>query len=599
MNAQLKQSKTRVPYDSLTLRAVVHELGPLLVGGQIQQIRHPEPKEVILSVRSHGKNHSLLLSSDARFARVHLTEARKINSPKFSSFGAAMRHLLDGHIVSIAQRGFDRIFEMVVKCRSEDGTTSTFTLIAELMSKHSNLILIDERGKVLDAAKRVSHKINRFRETLPGQPYLPPPLQSGTNSPLLTRQALHELFAALGIEQMDRVSVRKILTDQFEGISPFLADELVWRAGLISGEPISTDALAEAWAQTLLCAAHNLYEPVQVNLEGGLYAYPFSPLHLQAPMESASSLNASLDIAYKEIVRTADLDSAVTELAGRLDREQRRLEKQRTDAERTQAEGERAEDYRRQGDLLLANLWKVEAGTKSVAVQDFYAEDQAERAIALDPKLTPHANAEAYFRKARKATNAQELAVKRHADVKVSLQELNNVLKQFIAVRSRPEVTASDILGYQRQLLGEGTLREDAGEAEAKPSDVDFQGHRIRRFLTAENYEILWGESATANDFLTTRVAALNDMWLHVRSSTGSHVVIRSKGQPDKIPPAVLHRAARIAALHSSQKHSSLVPVDYTIKKYVRKPRGSEPGSVEIQREKTLHVNPLEDGDRE
>ena len=155
--------------------------------------------------------------------------------------------------------------------------------------------------------------------------------------------------------------------------------------------------------------------------------------------------------------------------------------------------------------------------------------------------------------------------------------------------------TVEEVRHLRAELLAEGLLREtgeERDERDAGHAGPDFQGHKIRRFTTPEGYEIYFGETATANDFLTTRLAAPDDIWLHVRAATGSHVVIRAKGHPKSVPRSVLEQAALLCARHSAQKHSSLVAVDYTLRKYVRKPRGAAPGLVQIQQEKTLHVTP-------
>jgi predicted ribosome quality control (RQC) complex YloA/Tae2 family protein len=218
----------RVPFDSLTLFAVIAELRPLLIGGQIQDIRQPEPHELLITIRSQGRNLTLLLSCDARFARVHLTSERKPNSTTPPSFCTALRrHMDNGRILDVRQRDLDRIFELEVQSNTEDGMPATVTLVAELMGKHSNLILINERGIVVEAAKRISHRINRFRETLPGKPYLPPPIQTGRLDPLGVDTAL--FLSTLPLETMNVESLARTLAESVAGMSPFLAQEIGFR----------------------------------------------------------------------------------------------------------------------------------------------------------------------------------------------------------------------------------------------------------------------------------------------------------------------------------------------------------------------------------
>lgn len=588
----------RVPFDSLTLAGVVAELRPLLLGGQVQDIRQPEPTELLLTIRSHGRNLRLLLSSDARFARVHLTEERRQNAPIPSAFCTALRrHLENGKIMDIRQRDFDRIFELDVQSVADDGEFTTDTLIAELMGKHSNLILVNGNGIVREAAKRVSHRINRFRETLPGQPYLPPPAPNGRFDPERAPLETLEFLQQLPLEGLTVSTLAQTLQGSIAGLSPFLALEIAFRT--FRTEPPQNKSLVSAWSGTVIAVLNGTNHPSLLVQGAKRGAYPVHILHLSVEQEEgANGLNALLDAAFRVQIDSAGRDSVFREVLGRLERETTRLDKQIGDVERTIAEGRRADDYQQQGELLLAHLWKIEAGSDQVSVQDFYAPDQAERTISLDPKLPAQENAQAYFRRAQKARDAHTQAESQIADLRRRVNGLSAAIAQVKQDEKNPDVSAESVRDFLRRLIAGGVLREERADSEAQPTGPDFQGHKIRRYTTPEGYEIYYGETATANDFLTTRIASPSDLWLHVRASAGSHVIIRTKGQPDRVPPTVLRRAALIAALNSNQKHSSLVPVDYTLRKYVRKPRGAAPGAVDFEREKTLHVSPQEESQR-
>ncbi len=590
MSSPKGSPELRVPFDSLTLFAVVAELRLLLIGGQIQDIRQPEPHELLMAIRSQGRSLTLLLSCEARFARVHLTSERKPNSATPPSFCTALRrHLDNGRILDVRQRDLDRIFELDVQSTTEDGISATVTLVAELMGKHSNLILINERGIVVEAAKRISHRINRFRETLPGKPYLPPPIQAGRLDPLGADTAL--FLNTLPLETMNVESLARTLAASIAVMSPFLAQEIAFRT--FRNPSPKPDDLAAAVENTMGAVFSGINNPCLLEKQTSRGAYPIPVQHLAVGCAAGDrTLNALLDLAFRVQVERAGLDIAFHELDGKLDRERRKLEKQRHDAERTLQEGGRADDYQQQGDLLLSHLWKIEIGAADVTVQDFYSPNQAERTITLDPKLNPQENAHAFFRRAHKARDAQTQAITQVAGIQIRSKTLDEAIQEHQRNQENLDFTAADAFAFQQRLIKAGVLREEQAAAGAQTSGPDFQGYKIRRYTTPEGYEIYCGESATANDFLTTRIASPNDLWLHVRASAGSHVVIRTKGQPDKVPPSVLYRAATIAALHSNQKHSGLVPVDYTLKKHVRKPRGAAAGSVEVQREKTLHVAP-------
>jgi len=605
-SAMRSSSLTSLPFDSLTLRAVVAELRAVLPGGQIQEVRQPTPSEVLLGIRSRGRSLRLLLSIDARFARVHLTAQRRTNPPIPPTFCMALRrHVENGTIQEIRQRDFDRILEIHIESHLE-GTVVTARLVAELMGKHSNLILLAADGTIVDAAKRITRRINRVREVLPGLPYLPPPEPVGKRDPFgaplpllwsqetphwfIDRTKKKETESAMPPEP-GGIDLAEWLMAHYAGISPFLARELAARAAASAAEGRLEVGLQRAWEEIFGMAAQDRYAPVLVREENGrlLGAYPLPLVQFPAEaQERVPDLNSALDAAFAKIVERAEVEAAIGQLRGRIKREIARWERQRQSAERTLEEADRAEAHKQAGDLLLANLWRVQPGDSRLAVQDFYDPALPERVLALDPKLTAQENAEAYFRRYRKARDGAARAEERREEAVAALEALRRAETRLDAVDTEEAVQA-----LQDELTEGRLLRAPEGTEESEPSSgPDFQGHKIRRYQTPEGYEIYVGETATANDYLTTRIAAPNDLWLHVRAAASAHVVIRTRGKPEAVPRSVLERAATLCAQHSSQKHSSLVPVDYTLKKYVRKPRGAAPGSVLLQREKTLHVTP-------
>jgi predicted ribosome quality control (RQC) complex YloA/Tae2 family protein len=633
----MKEKSVKIPFDSLTLHAIVSELNPLLIGGYVQHIRQPEPTAVWLDIRTQGRNVWLILSCDTRFARVHLTESRPHNPPAPPNFCMVLRkYIEDGRITDVRQREFDRIFEMDVERRDDLGEPTTYTLIAELMGKHSNLILLNEGGIILDAAKRIPHRINRFRETLPNRHYIPPPEQADRLSPfdpnaliallsLLSEQSQQGLkplsglqnppsrvdlspLSDLGEEIRGEIEPAKagfvaqngismpmlssLLLNSFDGMSPFLAQEITARA--TQSDNLET-GLAQAWQEIFGAAEEEEFTPVEVMFHHRTAgAYPFPVVQLpEKQQQTTSSLNAALDRSFATARVRAEFDAAAGDLRTRIDQEMKRLERQRESQARTLQEVERAEDFKRLADLILANVWRIEPGMEAVTVQDYFDPALPETTIPLDAKLTPQENAESLFRRYRKARDSEENALTQSQRIADSYRELRLARERLLGWQQSLEETADAVRELRDELVQSDLLRmtNETEEGEAR-SGPDFEGHRIRRHTTPEGYEIYVGESATANDFLTTRVATPNDLWLHVRSATSAHVVIRTHGKPEDVPRSVLQQAALLCARNSSQKHSKLIAVDYTLKKYVRKPRGSAPGSVDYTRETTLHVTP-------
>ncbi|MCC6729300.1 MAG: NFACT family protein [Chthonomonadales bacterium] len=564
------------PFDSLCLRVVTAEIARAIVSGVVQRVTQPADSTLVLTVRAAARTHHLLLSAAPAFARAHLTSVRLPNPPAPPAFCMLCRKHLEGAVVhSACQRGFDRILDLVLHSGGRE-----VTLVAELMGKHSNLVLVGEGAVVLDAARRITHRQNRFRETLPGRPYVAPPAASGRMDPFSASADLAALAARL---PADAESAVAWLMAHVDGLSPFLAAEIAIRAGAAS--------LADAWGDVF--RADGDWEPVLVRAPGGRPsgAYPLASVQLPAEdQHRRASLSTALDQFYAVAVPGAATDAALRDLATSLQRARVAREREARDLDEAASEAAKADRFREAGELLLANLHRVPEAATEVLVEDLHAEGAPPRAIALDPRLTARENAEACFRRYRKARGAAAHVAERRERVARDLEALAGAQEEIRDVRDEAAARA-----LRERLTGAGLLRRPAAAPAMGRRGEErgaFGGKRIRLYQGPEGYDILVGENAEANDYLTTRVAAPNDLWLHVRATTSAHVVVRTANRPDAVPRPVIERAARLAAAHSASKHASLVPVDYTLRKHVRRPRGAAPGTAVYQNEKTIHVEP-------
>lgn len=572
-------------FDSLSLRASVAELNLYLTGGQVQEIRQPDEREVHIGIRHRGENYLLLLSAHPQFARAHLTQKRRPNPASPPTFCMALRKYLEGlRILAIRQLDFDRV--LFLEAGYADEELPQVTLIGEFMGKHSNLVLVSAEGIILEAAHRLGHRINRVRQILPGQPYRLPPPQPDRADPFAPN-AVEKIARELpALPTNDPQAFAEALQQIYAGFSPFLAKEIAQRA---LAHQDRERGLREAWAALLESAANHIYQPTLFVSQQGqpIGAYPFPsvqwPGELQQPQES---LQLALDTAYTALVERAELEALRTSLAGRIRRALTTWNKRLLSAERALEEAKNAELYRQNGELILANIWRISPAAERVTLEDYYDPDLKPRTIPLDPQKTPQENAESWFQRYRKAKLAlqQEAQRKEHA---IRAIEKLKAAQTELHLLATPKAIAS----LAQELEGANLLpKEETTEAfKEKP---EFEGHKIKRYLTPEGYEVLVGETATANDYLTTRVAQPNDIWLHVRAGVSAHAIIRTHGQPERVPRSVIEQAARLCAQHSKQKHASIVPVDYTLRKYVRRPRGALAGAADYWNERTIEVTP-------
>lgn len=565
-------------FDAFTLAAVAEEWERLIVGARVQKIQQPTSSEIILAVYGKSGAQRILLCADPKNFRAHLTQLKRDNPLNAPFFCAACRKYLDGAIITgVSMPRFDRV--LIVTFRTHDG--ESVRLVAELMGRNTNVILTSGAG-IVRAALRPTPP-DAPRSLRPGETYANPPGYTDRIDPIaaLTSGEIDAL-------PTDSEAAKEAILTQFSGIGKFGLAETMARS-------VTQGITPAAALRELLEEAHQKrFAPHSVTDETGKTVGVWSLLPCCVPeglRHSRESISVALDTFYAAATERGATDDAKTALAKILRTEIAYRKKELASADATLREAERADEYERTGNNLLAALYRIEKGMTEISAPDLYSEDGAEILIALDPKKTPHENAEAYFARARKSRDAAIYALRRKeevADQMIRLQSLSVELDSA-AIDDFPGIQARliDVVGVERS-AGSSPTERKRPLAEERP----FKGFRIRTF-TIGDYTLLVGESADANDHLTTRVASPSDWWFHVRSAPGAHGVLRTGGKPDRVPESVLRRAAEIVAARSTAvKHSGVVAVDIIEKRYVRKPRGAKPGLVTYEKERTIDVTP-------
>ena len=561
-------------FDSVILAAITAELRATLMGGRIDKIHQPSLLDIVFGIRNNSANYNLLVSSEAQSPRIHLVSTKRPNPKTPPNFCMLLRKHLEGARLSdVAQVDFDRIVHIIFT--AHDG--ESLTLAVEIMGKHSNIVLINGIGRILGAVKPIGRRKNRYREILPGREYIPPPPQEKTNPLTISEQEFREIL----LKDMDTSGIAKWLGRTFTGISPFLAKELSFRA---DGDPTH---LSEEFLKFFADVKSQRFSPVLITDNSGRTTgfYPF-PIRGVSPsnQHSRSSINTAADVFFTSCIPRDSFEHALEGFLKDLRREFEARENTLKSVGEGLAESKNAEQYKRIGELLLSQSTAVPAGSDSAELIDYYQPDCPKISIELDSRLTIPENAERYFKKYRKAQTSAESLKDRLSEAKTEIRLLQKILDSAESITSEEKI--EELLGILR---ASGILFHKQEKPAAKKKKPEFDGHRISK-ATSEGREILFGENSEANDYLTTRVARSTDIWLHVKAATSAHVVIRTNGKPDAVPRSALYAAAEIAVKHSNQKHSSLVPVDYTLIKNVRRPKGAPSGKVIYHSEKTLYI---------
>lgn len=569
-----------MPLDAICLQGVVGELAPQLTGSRIEKIQQPARDQIILLLRG---NRRLFLNAGANQPRIHLTEQLRDNPSQPPMFCMLLRkHLSGGIIESIRQEPLERVVTLTVLASDEMGERGRFTLVWEGMPRRANLILCDRDGRIIDCLRRVDLEAEQDRQVLPGLFYRLPTRQD-KRSPLSVTE---EEFAALLGRAAPDAPLDGWLLDTFTAISPLVARELTVRAcGSTDAHVSQGNALWDVFSHWQRAVNENTFTPTLIKRNGSLADFTYGPVTqygTYAETEVYDSFSHLLDDFYEkreqaERVKQKGRDLLKTATTAR-DRVRRKLAAQ----EKEMAACLDRDHLRICGELITANLYRMERGQSRLTAQNYYDENCADVDIPLDVRLSPQENAARYFKQYAKAKTAEKYLTAQLQRGREELQYLESVLQELAQAESE-----QDFNDIRTELTDGGYLR---GRGKKQPG---FQrASKPREFRSSAGLRILVGRNNRQNDRLTTKDADKRDVWLHTQKIHGSHVILCTGGaEPDE---QSLMEAASLAAYFSQAQGSTKVPVDYTPVKFVKKPAGAKPGMVVYTTCQTMLADPDE-----
>lgn len=570
--------------DGAFLHIVKNELMPL-IGSRVDKVYQPSREELVISLRTlRDGAKKLILSANSVSARVNITSAAFENPAQPPMLCMLMRkHLGSGRLTDIRQDGLERILYLDFECTNEIGDIVTNTLIAEIMGRHSNIILVRD-GRVIDSVKRVTDDISSVRRILPNIVYETPPRSERLD---LLEVSPEEVLSAIE-GSTERLS--KKLTAVLEGVSPIFARECAYYCAkdvdAVCNElsESARDRLRFILAKAKKALNGEAEFTVVSELSGKKKDFCFINIeqystgmltsHCDSANELLDSFFAAADRSERTKQRAHDL---LKLLMNAYERVSRKIELQKKEL----ADCSEREVFRVCGDLINANIYRLEKGMTKAELEDFYTGEM--RVITLDARLTPAQNAQKYYNEYRKLDTAEKMLTELIAK---GQQELVYIDSVFDAV-SRTDSEA-DLAEIRRELREQGYLRGGV-----RPDEKVKKQSEPLKFRSTDGFEILVGRNNVQNDRLTLKTAKAADIWLHTQGIAGSHVIIRTEGQD--VPEQTLYEAAMLAAYHSKGRESSQVPVDYVAIKFVKKPAGAKPGMVIFTNNRTLFVAPDEE----
>ncbi len=558
-------------FDALTTAAIADELRAALVGGRVQDVVQLDRHSIGLEVYAHHQRRYLLLSMDPQAARVHLVDERPrrgVETP--SPLLLLLRKYVQGSMLeAVSHPPFERVLHLRL-AHPEQGLS---LLIAEVMGRLSNLILVDRAGIILDSLKRVGPEVNRVRVVLPGSFYQPPPPQDKLRPDQLTPAQLRSALGQMG----PGTPLWRALVQVIAGLSPQAARELAARAigdgeaDASAADPLRLKAELDAlWA----LGRAGTWEPCVVYRGEVIVAYaPYRLTHL-GPATPVASVSRAIALYHGQGRPPDPYAGLRAAVAQEIAAARAHLERQRAALQRQRVDPEEIHRLREAGEWILALASQIRAGQELVTV-DLGAASPLR--IELDPRLSPAENAQAYFARYRKARRAAEEVPQRLQAVERDLAYLEQLALELEMATSQPEIAA-----VREALAAAGHLREQPRRSAPPPGPI--------KVISPDGFTILIGRNSRQNDELTFKIAAPDDLWLHARGVAGAHVIVRGHGRP--VPSATIQRAAELAAYYSAARNEPEVLVSVVPRRRVRRQPGGHPGQVTYAGEETVRVRP-------
>ncbi|MCH3964172.1 MAG: NFACT family protein [Clostridium sp.] len=566
--------------DGIFIYSILNELNDTLLGGRVEKINQPEKDEIILTIKNRRKSYRLSISASSVYPKIHITGINKINPKKAPMFCMVLRkHISSAKLINISQLDMDRVIFMDFESSDEMGFNSIYTLVVEIMGRHSNITLIRKRDNIImDSIKHLTPEINSVRSVYPGIQYMLPPSSSKLN-PLDFSLETFEKFVSDNSIKFNE----KFFSTVFTGISNIFSMELY--------ESFSrkNDTTSSSWVN----AVFDFFTPIYIDIKNDRFHFSsyvkdgkikdFYCLRLyniyNEDYKSYDSPSKLLEEFYFQKDKTDRLNNKSSDLHKLINVNLERCEKKRKILTKNIEEARTKDKYRILGELLTSNIYAVKKGDQSIRVQNFYSSKSEYIDIKLDKNKTPSENIQTYFKKYNKLKKTEKAALNQLKLTHEEIEYLNSVLASI-----RTADSYEDIEEIKRELMESGYIRYK------KSNKLKNSGHsKPLKFISSDGIEIYVGKNNIQNDHLTLKFADKRDIWLHAKNIPGSHVIIKNFGN---IPDRTLEEAASLSAYYSKSRDSSKVAVDYTEVKNVHKPNGSRPGMVIYYTNRTIYVPP-------
>ena len=602
---QYIRKEINMSLDSIALEAMRKELLEKFKDGKIKNLIQTKKYNIIIEVKpdklftlndSNKKNETFYIhiSIDPSLPEIYFTELENKQKTINSPFLALLQNQLKGgKILDIEHSNFDRILHFIIRPYQKFGKVQNKILVVEFMGKHSNIILLKEGKTIETSIKLIDSNISRYREIMPGKLYILPPSQNKLNPLKINREDFLNIFYSTSSENKD-LNLWKMIQNSFIGISPQSAKEVILQVNLSPEMNVSKASVADLemlWAS---------FDKIITNIKN----YNFQPAFFLNPLSKKieawsiihsvqfpkyykrtfNKANSCLESLFAELGKERETLSMQNKLEQIIKKNIVKISNKIKDYQKKLEEVVNCKQYKVNGELIKANLAGIKKGDRETTVTNYYSPQQENITIPLNDKLTPLENARLYFKKYRKTKDSFQI---------ISEQLKNNQLKfdQLFELQKLYSQN-SNSLSHLHKIYNKLTKLGWAKKATAPLKKAKKESNRLRpnKYISKDGWEIYVGRNNLQNDFLSFKLASGNDTWLHAKNIHGSHIIIKNKGSKQSLPLGTLIQAANLAAYFSKAKKDNKVLVDYTFKKYVKKPKNAKPGMVIYSQEKSLWI---------
>lgn len=567
-------------FDGITTKSISYELQHSILGGKINKIFEPNKNEVLLSIYANGKNYALNICIDSNLYRIHLTTNAKPNPLNAPNFCMLLRkHLIGYKIKSISSNdNLERIIKIELEGYNELNDLTTKYLMVELMGKHSNIILLNDKFFIIDSLRHLDTLSNSYRDILPAHEYTYPENNKNNFYTIKSAEEFCNLILANNV-----TNLTNFLVSYFTGFSkPFIKNIMLKHD--IKNTEFSKENIFKMYeylSKILNNLDSNEISLIKYSNEKGKLDYVIDLI----PKSSNLDINFYIDDFYYKKETNNNYVSYRNNLLKLIAHILKKYELRLESINNKLKECDNKDLYKLYGELITANLYKIakDFTASKIEVENYY-DNNAILAIPLDNTISIANNAKKYFRKYNKLKNALEIVTLQKKETEEELQYIESIIYELEYTKDIQEINEI----YNE--ISENPIFKDYIQSNNKTSSKKEANISSPREYHIDGYTVLVGKNNKQNDYLTTKLASPNDIWFHTKDIHGSHVIL--KNPSENVSNDTLIKCAKLAAYYSKGRLSSNVPVDYCFVKYVKKPNGSKPGMVIYTNNKTLNVTP-------